>query len=152
MKDTEEITNSADVIDSRDVIARIEYLEGERAAITDELDELRDDEVTNHVSEIAELETRLEAWDGSEEGNELKALQSLAEEASGYAADWNHGEALIRDSYFEEYARDLADDCGMIPKDNAWPLCHIDWEAAAEALKADYMSVDFDGVDYWIRA
>jgi hypothetical protein len=27
----------------------------------------------------------------------------------------------------------------------------IDWDATAENIQADYTSVDFDGVTYWIR-
>jgi len=33
-----------------------------------------------------------------------------------------------------------------------WPFSYIDWEAAADALRQDYLMVDFDGVNYWIRA
>lgn len=88
---------------------------------------------------------------GDLEGEELKALEDLAEEAEG-SPDWPHGETLIRDSYFEDYARELAEDTGMVKGNEDWPLRHIDWEAAADELKGDYFSVDFDGVDYWIRS
>ena len=87
---------------------------------------------------------------GDLEGDELKALEDLAEEAEG-SPDWPHGETLIRDSYFEDYARELAEDTGMLKGDESWPLNCIDWEEAADQLKQDYFSVDFDGVDYWIR-
>ena len=112
--------NYDDLIDSRDVIERIEELEA-------------DDERT-------EGETK-----------ELETLKKLAEEAEGYAADWQHGETLIRDSHFKEYAQQLAEDCGMMPEGNRWPLYCIDWEWAARELKHDYTSVDFGGVEYWIR-
>lgn len=125
-----EITNDADVLDSRDVIARIEHLESER-----------DDapEGTDWTTEYPE------------EAAELAALTALAEEASGYAADWTYGETLIRDSYFHDYAQELADDIGAIPKDVTWPLTCINWEQAARDLQYDYTAVDFDGVTYWIR-
>jgi len=115
------IDNTADVIDSRDVIARIEYL-------TDLAEDCDYDEV-----------------------QELVALEALASQAEGYAADWHHGEALIRDSYFTEYAQQLADDMGAVPDDAAWPLTCIDWQQAARELKMDYTAVEFDGVTYWIR-
>lgn len=117
---TNEITNVKDIIDSRDVIARIEDLQE-----TDNLDD--------------------------EEKEELKTLLSLAKEAEGCAPDWLYGEALIRDSYFTEYAQQLAEDCGMVSEDAKWPNNHLDWDAAAEELQQDYASVDFDGVTYWIR-
>lgn len=63
-----------------------------------------------------------------------------------------HGESLIRDSYFEEYAEQLADDIGAIDRNAKWPVNCIDWEKAARELQYDYTEVDFDGEAYWIRA
>lgn len=40
---------------------------------------------------------------------------------------------------------------GALKGATEWPLRHIDWDAAAEELKQDYTSVEFDGVTYWIR-
>jgi len=118
---TEIIDNSADVIDSRDIIARIEDLESDEESLDED------------------------------DKQELKNLKALADEAST-SPDWKYGETLIRDSYFVEYAQELAGDIGAIDKNNSWPSRCIDWEQAAEELKVDYFSVDFDGVDYWIRA
>ena len=121
------IDNSLDVIDSRDVIARIEELESELCP-SDESD----------GTDNAERE-------------ELATLVALADEASGYAADWQYGETLIRDSYFEEYAQELAEDVGAIDSNATWPNNCIDWERATRELQMDYTAVDFDGVTYWIR-
>jgi hypothetical protein len=135
-----DVDNSQDVIDSRDVIARIEELQAERDACV-----LGAPDGTETPDP--------EGWAGNfpEEAAELAALESLAEEAEGYAADWQHGEALIRDSYFTEYAEQLAEDCGMIKEGATWPNNCIDWERAARELQMDYTSVDFDGVTYWTR-
>lgn len=131
------ISNSDDVIDSREVIARIEELESERDNI--KYAPVDDDAIT------------LKEWDESDSAEELKALLALQGEADG-SADWRHGETLIRDSYFEDYARELAEDCGMIKDDASWPYTCIDWERAAHELQQDYTSVDYDGVTYWIRS
>lgn len=143
-----EISNSDSVIDSRDVIARIEELEAERERIGEEAEEAAGEDADG--TERAEAET---AWDATEEGEELTTLKALAEEGES-SPDWPHGETLIRDSYFRDYAEQLADDIGAIDtrKSRGWPLDYIDWDAAAEALQQDYMSVDFGGVTYWIRA
>lgn len=125
-------SNSDDIIDSRDVIARIEELEAERDAAQEE----------SEAALIAWLEA---------DGDELTALKALAEEASGYAADWRHGESLVRDSYFEDYARQLAEDIGAINAEATWPNNCIDWKEAAKELQMDYTSVDFDGITYWTR-
>lgn len=122
-----EISNSDDIIDSRDVIARIEALH-EIAT-----DETADSDERTHAN------------------NELGVLQALAEQGEGLA-DWEHGEALIRDSYFEDYARELAEDIGAVSKDQSWPNYCIDWERAARDLKMDYTSLEFDGVTYWARS
>lgn len=115
-----EISNNDDIIDSREVIERIEELEA-------------DDERTDDESE------------------ELKALQALAADAEGYADDWRHGAALIRDSYFETYAQEFAEEIGAINGEARWPNSCIDWEQASRELQMDYTSVDFDGVTYWVR-
>ncbi len=121
-----EITNSDDTIDVRDVIERIEELTGA---------ETRDDD----------------------EQRELAALQALLLECkSAGGGDLQHEGVwypvtLIRDSHFEDYAQELAEDIGAINRDAQWPNNFIDWKAAAEALQGDYTSVEFEGVTYWTR-
>jgi len=113
-----EISNSEDLIDSRDIIARIEWLENDP---------------------------------DPDEEEELETLKDLQKQCEGYS-DWEYGEALIRDSYFVEYAQDLAEDIGAIDRNSNWPNNCIDWERAARELQMDYTCVDFDGIDYWIRS
>lgn len=117
---TNTIDNKDDVIDSRDVIARLEYLR--------DGDGLTDDEK-----------------------RELDALIKLDEEGRDYAPDWEYGATLIRDSYFTDYAMQLAEDIGAIKADAQWPYNFIDWTMAAHELRIDYTSVDFGGVTYWVR-
>ena len=128
MRDT--IDNNQDIIDSRDVIERLEELESDR--------------------ECAIEDGTLTEWT-DENGEEYDSLKALVEDASG-SPDWEYGEALIRRSYFRDYAQELAEDCGMMPKDLSWPCTCIDWEQAARELEMDYFSVDFGGVEYLIRA
>lgn len=117
-----EITNRDNVIDSRDVISRIEYLESE----------------VESSPEDEEVKT------------ELATLEALAEEASGYSEDWRHGATLINDNYFTKYAEELCKDCGDLPQNIPWYIV-IDWEETAKHIQADYSAVDFDGETYWIR-
>jgi len=143
-----DISNRDDTINSRDVLERIEELEEERQPLLDALEEAEagDDAAATDAAQKA-----LAEYDSSGDGAELSALKALAEDAEGYADDWRHGATLIRDSYFPEYARELAEEIGAIDRNAKWPLAHIDWEAAAEELKQDYTCVTFDGVDYWVR-
>lgn len=138
------ISNQDDQIDSRQVIARIEELES-LLSIDDDEDDETEDMDTDPLGEVDLYE---------EEREELGVLRALAEEASA-SPDWTYGETLIRRSYFVEYAEQLAEDCGEIPESmDTWPLRYmsIDWEAAADALECDYISVDYGNVEYLIRA
>lgn len=154
------IDNSQDLLDSRDVIKRFEELESEREELAtasseanDALEAARNEGHTESI-EHAELEfeqarRELIGWD-EDYAAEHKALSGfIAKGPDG----WRHGETLIRDSYFEEYAQDLAEEIGATDSNAArgWPLNCIDWEQAARELKMDYTSADFDGVTYWYR-
>jgi hypothetical protein len=68
------------------------------------------------------------------------------------SSEWRDGVALIRDTYFRDYAMELADDLGMLPKNYTWPTSCIDWDQAARELQMDYSSCDFYGVTYWYRS
>lgn len=116
---TDPIDLYADYLDTRDIIARIDWLDRE-----------------------AETE---------DEREELSILVAFRDEHAADIADWEFGETLIRDSYFEDYARELASDIGAINADAQWPLMHIDWEAAAASLQQDYTDVTLNGVTYWAR-
>ena len=117
-----EISKFDDIIDVRDIIARVEDLEETLPS---------DDE------DLAELDT-------------LKSLLSdLA--GNGGDEQWN-GEwypvTLIRDSYFVEYCQELVVKIGDLP--NGIPsYIVIDWRATARNIRMDYSSVEFDGVTYW---
>jgi hypothetical protein len=129
---TTTIMNDQDIIDSRDIIDRIE-----------ELKEL----IEGEGCEDACTEYKLE----------LAMLEDLADQGQSESSDWIHGETLIRRSYFVDYTEELINDCYEMPKQmhsGDWPFRHmtIDYEAAAKELEQDYSSIDFDGVEYLIRS
>lgn len=144
---TKDISNNADVLDSRDVIARIEELQEERDQYPfgEDSDPENDDPAKLHAEQH-------KGWAEAnpEDAAELAALESLAAEAEGYADDWKHGATLVRDTYFTDYAMEMLQDIGDLPK-NIPPYVVIDKEATAQNIRADYTSVDFDGVEYWVR-
>lgn len=141
------ISTDDNVIDSRDVIARID-------ALTDELQDVYDG-LIDAGHELAPFADWCAAQvDGDLEAAyaELRVWRDVQDQSEGYC-DWTHGEPLIRDSHFEDYARELAEDLyGDKLRDARWPFDHIDWESAADALRADYMGIDVDGVAYWVRS
>ncbi len=140
-----EIDNSQDVLDSRDIIARIETLESElQDACEAEGNVVAFDE---WLAAMAENDRGTE----QEAAQELIMLRSLASDGEGYADDWNHGVPLIRDSYFKEYAQQFADDIGAVPSDVSWPMTCIDWDQAASELQQDYTALEFGDVTYWVQ-
>lgn len=101
------------------------------------------------IARIEELEA-IEEPD-EEEREELAGLIELAKEGEDYSENWKYGAQLIRDSYFEQYAMEFAEDMGVVDRDMSWPNNCIDWERAARELQMDYTSIDFDGITYWVR-
>ena len=118
---------TADIIDLRDIIARVEELDPEYSDI-----KLTDDE----VKEFAEL-------------------QAILDDLKGYGGDeqWRgdwYPVTLICDSYFTDYAREMLHDCGDIPRDIPHYI-EIDWDATARNIRVDYTPTEIDGVTYWYR-
>lgn len=126
---TKTLDLTADIIDVRDIIERIEELEDEFGQFT------------------------------IEERDELETLRAIMEDLKGnggdeqWRGDW-YPLTLVRDSYFVDYAQELAEDCGYAsgPDGYSNPLfSYIDWEAWARDVRMDYTSTEIDGVTYWYR-
>ncbi len=126
---------TADIIDVRDIIERIEELENSNLAH-------QEDPNGGHWSD--------------EETQELANLTAIMRELAGnggdeqWEGDW-YPLTLIRESYFKDYAQELAEDTGAVHKNTAWPHYCIDWDFAARELKMDYSAVNIDGVTYLYR-
>jgi hypothetical protein len=150
---TREITNSDDIIDLRDVIARFEELETE---LQDAHEGIGGDASAQPFDEWLVATIEDDSHTMQEAAQEFTLLRALIEDCKGnggdeqWRGDW-YPVGLIRDSYFEDYAREFADDIGAINSDASWPNTCIDWEKAASELQMDYSSVEFDGVTYWYR-
>lgn len=130
------IDQYADVLDVRDIIARVEELESDIVEMTE----------TEHTGHQPTADALAE---------ELTALRAFLEEMAGaggdeqWRGDW-YPVTLIRDSYFVDYVQELLEDCGDIPK-NLPHYIHIDWERTARDIRVDYSGADFHGVTYWFR-
>lgn len=115
------ITNDADILDSRDIYLRLDYLESSPFRDLDE-----------------------------DEKQELIDLRDLTDSAMWPESEWMHGVTLIRESYFVKYAKQYADDLHDTAN-ISWPFDHVDWQAAADDLRQDFTEVEFDGVTYLLR-
>jgi hypothetical protein len=144
--ETKEITNTEDVIDVRDVIARVEHLEDQPT--------LDDDGACYSCGE--HLKEGDEDHDPYCEVLELQRLTALLENLKGNGGDeeWRgswYPIVLVRDSYFKDFAQQEAEDLDLIKANASWPNNCIDWDQAARELQMDYTTVEFDGVTYWYR-
>lgn len=140
-----EVNNSEDILDSRDVIARRDELKEERD---------RYNEAAEEKSEMSGEGGRagVNDWveDCPEDAEELAQLEAFIAEGSD---SWEDGETLVRETYFKDYAQELADDLhGERMAKNEWPFSCIDWEKAARELQYDYTGADWDGVTYYFRS
>ena len=117
----------SDIIDVRDIIARVEELresvEGE-VVIQDEYEELKT---------LEELLSNLCGYGGDEQ----------------WEGDW-YPVTLIARSYFVDYCEEMVKDIGDLPQ-NIPSYLAIDWQATADNLEVDYSTVDFDGDEYLYR-
>lgn len=156
------LSNTDDVIDSRDVVERIEELELERSDLVEAVNDANEKKIRlaglseaklAHAEAVEDYDSAkgsLKIWD-EDYAAELQILKSLAEEGSNASPDWGHGEALIRESYWVDYVQELCEDIGDIPK-NLPHYIVIDWEKTAENIAYDYSQVNFWGVTYYIRS
>jgi hypothetical protein len=118
-------------------------------------DRISAEDVTKHMEALREYIAGTnfdDLDDDTEEGTDLwrakDELEALEREGSSLEHAAENSEQLILDADFESYARELAEDCGMVKEDAAWPNNHIDWKAAAHELKQDYTMIRLNGHDY----
>lgn len=127
-----------DVLDSRDIIERIDELIAEFTDATD----------TDPEPYMSEDDWAFGL--NADDAAELVALIEFRDDADG-VSDWEYGAIFVHEDYFTDYVRELAEDIGAVSRENAdWIV--IDWEATAENVQVDYADFEFRGATYWVRA
>jgi hypothetical protein len=119
---TSTLNLTADIIDTRDIIERLEELEGIETPTEEEQAEL---------DSLAALMDELEGLGGDEQ----------------WRGDW-YPQCLISNDYFDEHMDQMAEDCGYMPKDLPfWMSVVLDYDA----LRMDYTNVEIGENTYWCR-
>jgi hypothetical protein len=156
-----------DIIDSRDVITRLEEFQDEFDLLESALEDAKDDLMAHRmdnldfvenedeplVMAVEEAQEALDQFNQSFDKDELDTLVEVNRDAE-HAPDWIYGTSLILESYFTDYIKDLIGDCYEEPKGlDSWPWNNMsmDWEAAAEEAKVDYFDIEVEGYTYFIR-
>lgn len=138
-------------IDSRDIESRIDELRDELAD-TPFADSDHDHDVLKRVQDETpdEVKACFENWD-EDPIEELLGLLEFKEAAEPCTSEWSYGATFIRDSYFQTYAEELADEIGAVDRNASWPTSCIDWEQAANELKQDYSTFTVGSLTYHTR-
>ena len=134
---TQAISQYEDTLDVREIIARLEDIE-----------DAHEDHTWDDEAGMADCPDQ-------DEHEELDAIRELLNDLAGSGGDeqWNgawYPITLIRDSYFKDYAMELAEEIGAL-KEHDWPYASIDWDRAARELQMDYSPVEFLGITFWYR-
>lgn len=154
-----EVTNTENIVDSRDLIAWRDWLlighenecpDGCNHANAENPD---DPDLPTDCPDGCALGAECEHTDGycgdPDRHAEADALTAVIDQIDHA----EQGQILIRETHFTAYAQDYAEEIGDIdPNSDRWPYTCIDWEQAARELRQDFTSVDWDGVTYYYRA
>lgn len=121
-----EISNTTDILDSRDIII--------------------------YINELVGVENRLDQLNWSEyDVTEFETLSKFNEEGKMcFNSTWEDGITLVRETHFRDYAYEYADEIRSSHL-MEWPFNHIDWDSATEQLKMDYTEICFGNVTYFAR-
>lgn len=109
------------------------------------------------ATELTDLRERRDDPDAevldADEHDRLAMLEQL-ESDLGKALDKAEDDGpYVPDEGFTDYARELAEDIhGREVTHASWPFSCINWEEAADELRCDYGTVEFDGTTYLYRA
>lgn len=156
-----EFNNTDDVFDLRDVIERFEELETELQDLHEQGQFMS--EFDEWIDSSRENSDPIYAAFGSEDGfaaqhdiEEFYKIRELLKDLCSnggdeqWRGDW-YPIVLVRETHFEDHARELAEECGMITAGATWPNNCIDWGQAARELQMDYTSTEIDGITYYYR-
>lgn len=137
--------------DSRDLVEYRDELEQE---IIDAYNERmqENDEEWEDIDSVDDITDDDFASEWEEQIQELEEINSFISQLEDYG-DFEHGEQIIHEDYFTEYAEEFVKELGYLP-DNFpyWIENHIDWEGVADDLKADYTEAEYQGDTYYMRA
>ena len=140
-----EIDYSSDVLDSRNLDERLDYLTSIKDTRLDWMDAKREAMSDEEIEELEDNEPK-EFDDAMKE--ELEAL----EEAKDEIPEWRDGNTLVNMDYWAQYCKELVRDVGDMPKGlPSYIEDNIDWDGVADDLSHDYSTIEIMGNMFYYR-
>ena len=140
-----EIDYSDNMLDTRDLDERLDYLTGIKDVRADWMDAKRE---AMSDAEIDELENN----EPEEFTDEMEKELAELEEAKSEISEWRDGKALIKDSHWVDFCREFVTDIGDLPSNLPIYIAdNIDWEGVADDLSNDYGTIDIMGNTFYYR-
>ena len=150
----------SNIINTHGLQQRLDELQGlketleEAVSVRDDLEkqlaEASDDtdiaDLEKELADAANAVSDAESDFSTEEEEELDELETLESEIP----EFRNGETMIPVDEFEDYAKELLEDCGDLPEDLPSYIV-IDWEETAKNLLMDYTEVTYQGENYYVR-
>lgn len=82
--------------------------------------------------------------------DDLEVIEEINGVESSVGSEFEYGVTLIEEDEFEDYCRELIEDCGYISKDfPSW--IEIDWSRTTDNIRIDYSEVEYQGTTYLFR-
>lgn len=141
----------ADIIDVRDVIARVEELREELESVKADQGEEQEEMSLQKWAESLDIKNS-PFKDAIEELDTLEMLLQSLQGCGGdeqWEGDW-YPVTLINEEYFETYMDEMLEDIGDMPKFKDIPA-YLTITVDYDMLKQDYSEIEFDGNTYYYR-
>lgn len=106
----------------------------------DELTEIVDNSEDENIQEWTE--------DNSNDFDHVEEIDYIEDTVSAF----RYGTTLIEEDEFEDYCRDLVEDCYDLRDVPEFIKNNIDWDGVASDLSVDYSEVNYQGESYLVRA
>ena len=109
------------------------------------------EEMTESFEDILFEEEEIESWkqDWQEEINQITCIDEVEDEIG---SEFDFGETLIPEDEFEDYCKDMVEDCYNLKGVPDFIKDNINWEGVASDLEVDYSNVTYQGESYLVRA
>ena len=139
------------MIDTRDLAEKREELQTDLVnSFNDYFDTEFEDfgDLTSYIDNSEDEDVQNWKEDNSDDFDHIEEIDYIEDTVS----EFSFGETLIEDDEFEDYCRDLVEDCYDLGNVPGFIENNINWSGIASDLSVDYNNVTYQGKSYLVRA